>query len=226
MAGQNPGPEPDVSLPTSTTWIATGNNIVVAGDLATRVLSSRIDPHCENPGERKFKIEDLRSYALQHRGELICAALTCLRSYVAAGRPRQNIKPFGRFEQWSDLVRSALVWLGCEDPCLSRKSLMTDDPVNAGLAEVLATWHAAYGSEPKTAAEVVAVCWAVPVTNRPLADALRGVLPHGEAAAKPLGQWLRRYKDRLVNGMAIRRGPEDRQHTATWIVVKVEAAGT
>jgi hypothetical protein len=195
-----------VVLPTCTTWLATGNNISVAGDLTTRVLSCRIDPQCEAPGERTFERPDLRAFVRQHRGSLVCAALTVLRAYVCAGRPAQDIKPFGRFEQWSDLVRSALIWLDCDDPCATRERLMLDDNVRAGLAEILVAWRKMFGTSPVTTAQVIksasnnAECG-----DTQMKDALEGILFRGELKAKALGYWLAKHADRVVDGMALRR---------------------
>jgi hypothetical protein len=164
-----------ITLPTCTTWFATGNNITVAGDMSTRVLICRIDPECERPEEREFERPDLRGYVRAQRGELVKASLTILRAYVSAGRPKQNIKPFGRFEEWSDLVRSALVWLGVTDPCLSRDNLVLDDPVRSGLGQVLTAWrdssapeHAGFGMAE--APEDQAIDYSVDVLGEPEAQ--------------------------------------------------------
>ena len=52
---------------------------------------------------------------LANRGNYIAAALTICRAYIAAGRPNQ-LPQLASFGEWSDTVRSALVWLGEADP--------------------------------------------------------------------------------------------------------------
>jgi hypothetical protein len=116
-----------ITLPTCTTWFASGNNVSVAGDLATRVLICRIDPKCERPEEREFERQNLRAHVLENRGQLVRAALTVLRAYVVAGWPPQEVKPFGRFEEWSDLIRSALVWR-CSPPGKTRSASCRSRP--------------------------------------------------------------------------------------------------
>ena len=120
-------------VPTTTVFIATGNNLQLRGDLTSRALMAVIDPRMERPEERHFEI-DPRAYVAEHRGELVAAALTILRGYVVAGRPEMAIKPFGRFEQWSATVRAALVWLGEPDPLTTRERIVADDPLRAELA--------------------------------------------------------------------------------------------
>ncbi|MBK8123956.1 MAG: hypothetical protein IPK54_10475 [Dokdonella sp.] len=55
---------------------------------------------------------NLNDWVPDHRQELLGAALTVLRAYIVAGKPAQPIQPYGSFEEWSGLLRGALVWLG------------------------------------------------------------------------------------------------------------------
>ena len=68
------------SAPTCTTWCVTGNNLTIAGDLTTRMLVCRIDPECERPEEREFKV-NLHEEVPKRRAELAVAALTIIRGY-------------------------------------------------------------------------------------------------------------------------------------------------
>ena len=42
------------AVPTRTTWMATGNNLILAGDISTRVVPCDLDPKQERPDERSF----------------------------------------------------------------------------------------------------------------------------------------------------------------------------
>ncbi len=73
----------------------------------------------------------------------MAAALTLLRAYVVDGRPPHGLTPYGSFEAWSDLIRSALVWCDQPAPCLGRGGLEARrDAGYEGLAALLAAWHA------------------------------------------------------------------------------------
>jgi hypothetical protein len=50
------------------------------------------------------------------------------------------------FEAWSDLVRSALVWLGKPDPVSTIEALRTADPAREARARVLGAWVQLLGS--------------------------------------------------------------------------------
>lgn len=114
-------------LPIVTTWLATGNNIEPQGDTVRRVLIVRLDVKEERPQERTgFKYNLEGDYAIQHRSELLSAALTILRAYHCAGRPTQALPAWGSFSTWSTLVRGALVWAGCADPFLTQRRAADD----------------------------------------------------------------------------------------------------
>jgi len=74
---------------------------------------------------------------------VIAAALTILRAHIVAGSPgARELSPFGSFEQWSEWVRGALVWLGEADPCRTRKYVQADDPAYEAAASLFAAIHA------------------------------------------------------------------------------------
>ena len=78
----------------------------------------------------------------QERPRLAVAAVTIPAAYCAAGRPYMNLKPWGSFEAWSDLVRQAIVWTGLPDPGATRKELTTQaDREAAALRQLIAGWQ-------------------------------------------------------------------------------------
>ena len=135
------------TVPTNTTWIATGNNIRFVGDITTRVVLCDLDPTVERPEERVYQV-NLHKYVPEHRAELVVAGLTVLRAFHVAGLPSQGLRVFGRFEEWSDRVRSALVWLGLADPCLGRARIHEYDPVGRQLKAFLVGWYGAANDAP------------------------------------------------------------------------------
>jgi hypothetical protein len=109
-------------------FLATGNNLQYVGDLARRVVPIALDPKMEKPEERAgFKYPDLLAHIAQERPRLVSAALTILKAYFADGCPSQGLSAYGSFQPWSDLIRSALVWTGEEDPCEGRKTIEAQD---------------------------------------------------------------------------------------------------
>jgi hypothetical protein len=122
------------------TWFATGNNVLLAADTARRVCHVRLETPLENPENRSgFRVSsDLRRHVLARRGELLSAALTILKGWHAAGRPRTGLKPWGSYEGWSEVVREAVVFAGLPDPGETRMALQTAADRDAGaMATVL-----------------------------------------------------------------------------------------
>ena len=204
------------TVPTAVTWMATGNNIRFVGDIVTRVIPCDLDPRIEHPEERKFDV-DLHEYIPEHRPELVVAGLTILRAYVVAGKPSQGLSVFGRFEEWSGWVRSALVWLGQADPCAGRARLVQHDPVSNRLRALLSSWHAEFGDKCRTVAEAIALSIAVgPLSDAILAVAEKGGKPDG----RRLGKYLDKYERRTEAGLRIERAG-DRQNVVLWRVVEI-----
>lgn len=208
-----------VTVPTCTTWLATGNNVVIVGDLTTRALVCDLDAKCEHPEEREFDL-DLHAHVPAHRAELASAALTILRAYHVAGRPSQGLAPFGRFEGWSDWIRAALVWVGEADPCATRKRIEEVDPVRRMLQTVFAFWIDTIGYTAVTAAEAIQKAREAERNGHTeLWEMLLEVTSSndGEVNSLRLGNWLGKHVNRIEAGLRIERAG-DRQGVVLWQV--------
>lgn len=98
-------------LPNRATWIATGNNLRVAGDLARRCYRIRLDTHDAKPYMRTgFKHENLVSWTLRHRGPLLAALLTLARAWWADNQPPPAATPviLGGFTEWAQTIGGIL----------------------------------------------------------------------------------------------------------------------
>lgn len=98
----------DVPMVNDRLWVLTGNNLTPGGDLDRRSLWVDIDPRCPNPELRtEFKIPNLKSYVIEHRGAILAALLTWLAAWDARGRPQPTAAAtdFGR---WIAVVRGVL----------------------------------------------------------------------------------------------------------------------
>ena len=207
------------TVPATCLWLATGNNLVVKGDLSTRVLLCRLDPAVERPEERQFSLNP-HEYIPRHRGELVRDGLTVLRAYQAAGCPDVGAKPFGRFEAWADMIRNPLVWLGEADPTKTLSRVREADPDRELLGNVLATWEETFGNEKLTTAEMLFRAASIPA----MIDAIGPVcvnMKTGEVNPRLMGKYLSRYEGRIVNGRKAQRCGVSHQATL-WQVVTTE----
>lgn len=209
---------------TGTTWLATGNNLSIKGDLTRRVLVCDIDSGVERPEERVFD-RDLLPWVESHRHELVAAGLTVLCAFLLAGcpAPKPGLKPFGGFEEWSRIVRGALVWLGEPDPCQTRDRAIDDDPEREDLSRLLAGLVSVFGSERFQAKEVRGK------TDREgeLLSILRDLLGEADVdSTRLIGNLLRRFKGRWVDGARL-VDTGKKQNAVVWRVErKVADAGS
>jgi phage/plasmid primase-like uncharacterized protein len=213
-----------IDLPTNCTKLATGNNIVFKGDMTRRVLLCQLDPQCERPDARKFDI-DLNEWIPANRHRLLSAALTVLRGYIHAGKPLAGqITPYGSFDDWNNLIRASLLWLGVDDPMDTRQRLESSDPVKSELGAVLALWNRAFSGQGKTTAEIAESCELS--QNADLKHALMdvaGSMRGGNVVdARRLGYWLKKYQNRVEGGLRFEKsGVDSHSKVVFWIVRKV-----
>ena len=98
-----------VTLPVRCTFIATGNNLQLGGDLPRRCFWCRLDAGTSLPWQRVgFRHPDLKVWVREHRGELLGALLTIARAWFVAGSPQGAVEALGGFESWAKIVGGIL----------------------------------------------------------------------------------------------------------------------
>lgn len=121
--------------------LATGNNVTLGADTTRRVLVARLEPLMEHPEERtNFTIKgDLIEWCVKQHPRMVTAALTLVRAFVLAGKPkRMGATGWGSFDVWRELIGEAIVWAGGADVMATRPTLdiTTDDSETAALRTV------------------------------------------------------------------------------------------
>ena len=201
------GASKNVRIPSTSLICCTGNNLSVYGDLNRRTIRIRLDAKEERPEERPFEFDPCE-LALRKRAELVAAALTIVRAYLSAGAPRQTT-PMGSFEDWSDTVRSALIWLSMGDCRGDVDEIRAEDPEKEELAEILRAMPA----EPFTARDIAAKVPTEPILRQVLE---RFTGRGGVFSTKGFGRYLLRYSGTRIGGRWIERVGNDRQNSAIW----------
>jgi putative DNA primase/helicase len=173
------------------------------------------------------------------RGKYIAAALTICRAYFVAGRPDRAPR-LASFEGWSDTVRSALMWLGKDDPVKSMEDARAEDPERIELSDMLEAWAAVIGTGPETRMKLAAVLTKGLSMSRDHAVAdLEPTYPDFHAAlfamaqrnanrtgksgppnARMFGKWLQRFKGRIVNSKRF-ANLSDSKHGSEWWIEQV-----
>ncbi len=216
------------TVPTHATFLVTGNNLAFVGDTSTRTLLCKLDPQVERPEERTFEIDDLRAFIIKHRGSLVRAGITILRAYHIAEKTNVNIRQFGRFEEWSGRVRSALIWLGFEDPCESRKDIEDADPVRILLGSLFYCWHALFENRAVKVKEIIAIIKSEEREDgTAIVEQMRETIIElagnnkGDIDARKLSGRLRAYKNRIEKGYRL-ESMGTSQGTTLWSVKKID----
>jgi hypothetical protein len=186
-------------LPSTALVLASGNNLVLAGDTSRRGVMCRLDARVEQPEKRPFNF-DCHAEVLATRRDLVVAGLTILRAYVVAGKP-EKLTPMGGFNDW-EWVRGALVWLGCDDPADTQSAISESDPKKDELSSVMDIWHPMFGEE------WIGVSRINEHGENPLKDKFIEVACRGGAwSSQKVGYWLSRHKDRVVGDRAFKFRP-------------------
>lgn len=214
-----------VKIESRATCFATGNNIQLVGDMTRRVVLCSLDPNVERPELRAFKARPMDAVTAD-RGRYVAAALIIARAYAVAGYPGE-LRPLASFEDWSRVVRSALVWLGRADPIDTMVKARAEDPVTTALGGLLETWHDAAGGSSRTAGAMVELAQTRdPLGNlvySALLEALREVADdrRGGIDTRRLGKFLGRYNGRVVDGLKIAASDDTHAKQRTWKVVRL-----
>jgi putative DNA primase/helicase len=219
VLGQSAGPRIEPRL----IVLATGNNLTLTGDIIRRSVVAHMDAETEEPWQRQFSDNPL-GRIMADRGRYVAVALTVCRAFMLAGEPPE--KPLPSFGAWSNIVRSALLWLGCGDPVRTMAAASEDDPERQAFGAVLEAWSNVFDDNSVTVAEVVkAACErdsTSGLVNEALHDALAAIAGARSGAIdnRRFGHWLRKNKDRRLDRLMLRRQGMARSHSVRWQVVK------
>lgn len=118
-----------VELTNEATWFATGNQLMLSGDISRRALVCYVDAKVVDPSARSFKIPNLPRYVAAHRPELMSAALSIVTSWMCAGRPIGSAphREYGSFTGWYELIRPLLLWAGEADIAVNLDQITEED---------------------------------------------------------------------------------------------------
>lgn len=196
----------NISVPTRSMLILTGNNLTLKGDICRRVLPCRIDPQMETPWKRSFQINPVE-FCRVHRLELVRAALIIIKYYIE--NPPKLVGGTASFEEWNDTIRRAVVGVGVDgflevtDPNEAIDASYSDDPETAKLGALLETWYAVNGENETTVAEIIAKAEARGLTGILLHPDLNAAVvevgeDRGRIVSRRLGRWIEKNSGRII----------------------------
>jgi hypothetical protein len=214
-------------LPQRASWLATGNNIVLGGDLPRRCYLIRIDARTSKPWERAgWRHPELRQWVADHRGELIGALLMLVRYWYSRGRPDYLVPRLGGFESWCGTVGNVLFHAGYTDFLANQKDLYDNNDSDGGQWEAFfEAWDSVFRDHPITVSEVIREL----TTNHDLRDAVPDWLAdsyHRDPAKfrQQLGMALRRQRGAQFGLWRLEGAGVNRRKVAQWKVVQISEA--
>ncbi len=217
-------------LPWGATVCFTANRPRVGGDSDRRIVQS-IMIRRDEPIE--YRHAELLSYIQADRTRLLVAALTLVRAWVVAGKPRENIRRLDSFEEWGWTVPAIIKWAGGPDVReLVRDLAGTDrDELEGRLLEDLYEYLRSTGKQDVTVKTLVCEVFATVFTTdnefAELRESMEGVggiqTKSGQRSfdARRFGAQLAKMKDVLQGKYRLRLAG----HTsgkARWTVERVE----
>lgn len=235
------GVSENVELPNRALFLVSGNNLVLTGDTHRRILLARLDAQIETPFKREFEFDPL-SEVCNNRQALVVAALTIVRAYITAGRPKIAKGRIASFELWDDLVRQPLCWLRERmlesgrnltalptffDPADSIDRAASENPETSKLAALLNAWITTFGTTPTSPAQAITKATEQFGAQSVLFDALDEIAgQNGKLNVRILGRWLERHAGQLCTGLRLVLGNKT-NGLKRWTVVRtVERAAT
>jgi hypothetical protein len=187
---------------------------VLAGGDSVRVLLCQLDAKMEQPGTRRFDFDPV-TMMLADRMRYVRDCLIIMRAYVVAAYPKVTM-------EGETVVRSALVWLGCDDPCETMEVVRQSSPDLTDHAEMIEAWK---GTVPQGTTVADAIVEAVNrskdgyeefkdddgllkrklirAADMRLLAAMQAVASsdgHGNISSKSLGRWFARKNNSPCNG--------------------------
>jgi putative DNA primase/helicase len=204
----------------------TGNNISTRSDLVRRTLAITLDPECEHPESRTFRIPNLKTHITARRGELLTALLTIVRAFVLAGAPVPERELLGGFEDWDCLVRCCVIWVSNIDPVDTQIALREDDPdAGAARAMFVALWDK-FGPRNFKVAEVKALCETsddvARARKRQDDEELKAAVADAVSDPSKLQWWFKNHRDQWRGEFQLVK-VKKLGNTAVWRINKADA---
>ena len=201
FAGRILGATRWVEVPALACWLASGNNPKVSRELARRIVVVKLDANAERPELRSgFKIKNLLRWGLEHRVDLLYAALVLCRAWVVAGQPKGQAV-LGSFEIWAEVIGGILDVCGLPGFLENKNELTTRDDHALGWSALVAEWWRLH----QTSLVSIDNLHEIIVRNAELEVAFSGTLGQGldRSQKRKLGEELRRVEGRVFGSWRV-----------------------
>jgi hypothetical protein len=138
-------------------WSATGNQLRLGGDMATRTVLVRLDPKMPHPEERTgFAIENLDDWILRPANQrtVLWHLLVLVVDWTSNGAPRETGITMRQFTPWAEAAGGFLAHHGIKGFLANVENVRDIDEENEMWATFLGRWHQIHGEEWKSTHEL------------------------------------------------------------------------
>ena len=186
-----------VNLNQKMTWISTGNNIQVEGDIPRRCYFVNLDALTAKPWLRdpkNFRHPELIQHLEEDWDLYLHALLIIVRAWYQAGKPAYNGPVLGSYEGWCNTVGSILQFAGIEGFLGNLASTPALVDTNNEQVEIFIDTIRSLQSEPFTVKDLAELL----SRNRDLREAMPDDLLYKFnhiGFTRSLGNWMRRYEN-------------------------------
>jgi len=140
-------------------WMATGNNLQVGGDMASRTVRVHLDPNMPRPEQRdqsRFGIPHLDQWitvqANQHT--VLWHLLVLVLDWINHGAARAVTVSMRQFTPWAQALGGFLAHHSVDGFLANAADVRDIDEDETRWHAFLSCWHTLHGQEPMTAAEL------------------------------------------------------------------------
>ncbi|MEU4239761.1 hypothetical protein [Actinoplanes sp. NPDC026619] len=140
-------------------WMATGNNLQVGGDMASRTVRVHLDPNMPHPESRdqsEFGIPHLDQWITIPGNQLtvLWHLLVMVLDWTGAGAPRSGGLSMRQFTPWAQALGGFLTHHGIDGFLTNIADVRDVDEDATRWRGFLSAWHERHGDSPVTAAEL------------------------------------------------------------------------
>jgi len=220
-----------IEYPQRACWYATGNSIVLGGDLPRRAYLIQMDAKMARPWERdtaKFRHPELNLWVEEHRGELLADLLVMARAWVIADRPNGCKQVIGGFEEWVAVIGGILKFAEVEGFLGNLAKLYEDlDSSSDEWQSFFSAWFAEHGSHEMLSADIVTDIENPhsSIGKNATTEIATKIKFHAPGNAKVLSKILRKKLNVVYsNGMKLEQTDDKHNKTKLWKVVEAKNA--
>lgn len=151
------GSSKTLTTPNERLWMATGNNLRIGGDMASRTVLVRLDPDRPDPEKRTgFAIPDLPAWMAQaaNQADLLHHLLVLVVDWTQAGAPKRTDMAIRQFTSWAQALGGFLAHHGVEGFLENAEAVREADEDDMVWSAFLGKWHERHGDSRLTTGDL------------------------------------------------------------------------